>query len=196
MLVTSTILGLPDFAAAEVRLISALDHATRADLVESLGALDYPVSGASTASALVESHLAHAPDFSWSIHQAGRPAGVFALLPYRDRPNAVKTSTYLAPWSRGSGLNLALKRATVLAARAGHVEVYSSIAEANRRSLAAASKLFLSYEPTLVFEPTAERMAWIFNLSDPRAELTPGPVSIALMDAISRASGTLSLKAA
>jgi hypothetical protein len=39
-------------------------------------------------------------------------------------------------------------------------------------------------------------MAWIFSLSDPRAELTPGPVTTALMDALSQALGILSLKAA
>jgi hypothetical protein len=196
VLVTTLIPAHPNRVATEVRLIRALDRGARAELAGRLGALDYPVSGASTASDLVESHLARAAAFSWGIYQSGRPAGAFALLPSADRPGARKTSTYLAPWARGAGLNLALKRATVLAARASGVDVYSSIAETNRRSVAAASKVFVSYEPTLVFEPDAERMAWIFRLSDLTAELTPGPVCTALMDALSEAFGTLTLKAA
>lgn len=193
---TTLISARPERVDAQVRLIRTLDRAARASLAESLGVLDYPVSGASTAGALIDSHRAEAPDFSWAIYQSGKPAGVFALPPYRDRPGAAKTSTYLAPWARGAGLNLALKRATVLAARPSGLGVYSSIAEANHRSLAAASKLFVAYEPTLVFEPNAGRMAWIFTLTDRAAELTPGPVSTALMHAVSQAIGTLSLKAA
>jgi hypothetical protein len=196
VLVTTLIPAQHNRGISEVRLIAALDQAARTDLADTLGVLDYPVSRASTAHALIDSHLAGAPDFSWGIYRSGEPVGVFALPPYPDRPGAVKTSTYLAPWARGAGLNLALKRATVLAARAGGLDVYSSIAEGNRRSLAAASKLFVSYEPALVFEPHAERMAWLFELSDRAAELTPGPVNTALMDALSHAIGTLTLRAA
>lgn len=196
VLVTSLIPAHPDRVASEVRLIASLDHPARTHLADTLGALDYPVSRASSARALIDSHLAGAPRFSWGIYRSGEPVGVFALPPYRDRPGAAKTSTYLAPWARGTGLNLALKRATVLAARASGLDVYSSIAEGNRRSLAAASKLFVSYEPALVFEPHAERMAWIFDLTDRAAELTPGPVSTALMDALSHTLSNVSLKAA
>jgi len=196
VLVTTLIPAHASLEISEVRLIAGLNHAARTHLADTLGVLDYPVSRASSAHTLIESHRAGAPELSWGIYRSGEPVGVFALPPYQDRPGAAKTSTYLAPWARGAGLNLELKRATVLAARAGGLDVYSSIAEGNRRSLAAASKLFVSYEPVLIFEPHADRMAWVFDLSDPAAELTPGPVNTALMDALSHAISTLTLKAA
>ncbi len=182
--------------ALEIRLIASLPAADRGRLADVLGVLDYRVAGAVTGAALIESHVARAPRMSWAVFLYGEPVGAFALVPYQERPGALQTSTYLAHSVRGAGVNLALKRATVLASRRAHQDVYSSIAEGNARSLAAASKLFLSYEPGLVFEVTAGRTAWLFELSDTSSILSPGPVASGLVDALAQAMGARTLKVA
>lgn len=185
-----------DPEALEIRLMASLPGAERGRLADVLGVLDYRVAGAVTGAELIESHVARARRLSWAVFLHGEPVGAFALVPYLERPGAVQTSTYLAHCVRGAGVNLALKRATVLASRRAHHDVYSSIAEGNTRSLAAASKLFLSYEPALVFERTAGRTAWLFELSDESAVLSPGPVSARLAARPAEAMGARTLQVA
>lgn len=182
--------------AIEIRLIASLPAADRHHLEDVLGVLDYRVAGAATGAELIESHVTRAPDMSWAVFLKGEPVGAFALVPYLERPGAVQTSTYLAHSVRGAGVNLALKRATVLASRRAHHDVYSSIAEGNARSLAAASKLFLSYEPSLVFEVTSGRRAHLFELSDRSLILSPGLVASGLVDALAEAMDARTLQVA
>ncbi|WEO78797.1 hypothetical protein BJQ94_07140 [Cryobacterium sp. SO2] len=174
----------PDLVALELRLLSALDAVARDAVGCTLGELDYPVAAAPTGSALVQSYLLRAPESSWALWHNGAPAGVFAVVPYLELAGAHQTSTYLAPGARGSGLNAAVKRAAIVAARASSLSLYSSVHHANARSVAATRRLFTAIDPTKVFEHTAGRLAWRFDLSDPWARLADGPVHADLVDTL------------
>ena len=160
----------------DLRLLSSLDRAARDRVGSALGELDYPVAGAPTGASLLDSHLRRAPDRAWALFRGGEPAGVFAVVPYLELPGTQQTSTYLAHSARGTGLNTAVKRAAILAARAGSLPLYASVHHTNTRSLAATRRLFVLIEPVMVVEHTAGRLAWRCELSDPWAQLTDGPV--------------------
>lgn len=178
---------MPDPAAVDLRPLSELEPGSLHSVGAGLGDLDYPVAGVATGHALVESYLRRAPQSSWALWQNGAPAGVFAVVPYLELPGSRQTSTYLAPVARGTGLNTAVKRAAITAARAGAVPLYSSVHHANTRSLQATRGLFEAIEPVAVLERRAGRLAWRFDLSDPWARLTAGPVHPRLVDAFAPA---------
>jgi len=157
-------------------LLSAMDAQNRHAVGEALGALDYPVAGVPTGHDLVESYLRRAPGRAWALVHDGAPMGVFAVVPYPEVQGSYQTSTYLIRSARGTGLNPAVKRAAVVAARAHGIPLYSSVHHTNARSLAATRKLFVSIEATQVYEHGAARLAWRFDLSDPWAQLAPGAV--------------------
>ena len=171
----------------DLRLLSSLDRAT-VDLVGgTMGELDYPVAGAPTGPALLESYLRRAPDRAWALFLGGDPTGVFAVVPYPELTGTWQTSTYLSHPARGTGLNTAVKRAAIMAARAGSLPLFSSVHHANTRSLAATRRLFVSIEPVKVVEHTTGRLAWRFELSDPWARLTDGPVHPDLIEQLGAA---------
>ncbi|TFD87144.1 hypothetical protein E3T61_14985 [Cryobacterium lactosi] len=171
-----------DPVTVDLRLLSSLDVATLDTVGGTLGELDYPVAGAPTGRALVDSYLRRAPDSAWALFRGGAPAGVFAVVPYLELAGTMQTSTYLAHAARGTGLNTAVKRAAITAARTGSLPLYSSVHHANTRSLAATRRLFVSIEPVQVAERMTGRLAWRFELSDPWAQLTNGPVHQGLID--------------
>jgi hypothetical protein len=177
----------PDPVTVELVPLSTLQPSVLTMVADTLGALDHPVAGAPTGHALVESYLRREPERSWLLVQNGSPAGVFAVVPYPELPHTLQTSTYLVPAARGTGLNQTVKRAAITAARTGSVPLYSSVHHANARSLAATRRLFVSIEPVRVFEPTTGRLAWRFELSDPWAQLTDGPVRPDLVQTLAAA---------
>ncbi|TFB52823.1 hypothetical protein [Cryobacterium tagatosivorans] len=180
----------------DLRLIGSLDAATRDRVTAALGHLDFPVGQMRTGEALVRSYLHRAPDRSWALFQGDEAVGVFAVVPYLELPGTYQTSTYLTLAARGTGLNSSLKRAVVLASRAESLPLYSSIHHANARSLAATRKLFVSVEPTIVFERVAGRVAWRFELSVQRTQLAAGPVDSYIVALLGTAMRQPALQAA
>lgn len=185
-----------DPVAVDLRLLSSLNPATLDTVGSTLGELDYPVAGAPTGPTLLDSYLRRAPDSAWALFRGGDPAGVFAVVPYLELPGTLQTSTYLAHSARGTGLNTAVKRAAITAARAGSLPLYSSVHHTNTRSLAATHRLFVSIAPVQVVEHTTGRLAWRFELSDPWAQLTDGPVHPDLVDQLGAAFRQPALQAA
>lgn len=186
----------PAPATADLRLLDSLDAPTRQDVTAALGHLDHPVAQAHTGRTLVASYLRRAPDRSWAIFHENRAVGVFAVVPYLDLPGTHQTSTYLTPAARGTGLNASVKRAAVLASRTTSFPLYSSVHHANARSLAATRKLFVSCEPTIVFERAAGRVAWRFELSSPWARLSAAPTDKDLVARLAEALRSPALRAA
>ena len=180
----------------DLRLVSSLDRATLHAVGSTLGELDYPVAGAPTGQALLDSYLRRAPDRAWALFRGGEPAGVFAVVPYLELAGTWQTSTYLTRSARGTGLNTTVKRAAILAARAGALPLYSSVHHANTRSLAATRRLFVSIEPVRVVEHSTGRLAWRFELSDPWAQLTEAPAHPDLVEQLGAAFRQPALQAA
>ncbi|WP_066594633.1 hypothetical protein [Cryobacterium arcticum] len=180
----------------DIRLLTSLDESERDGLATALGALDYPVAGVATGHLLIESYLRRAPDRAWALFRGDEPVGAFAVVPYLELPGTQQTSTYLVPSVRGTGLNTAVKRATIVAARAHAVPLYSSIHHANARSLAATRGLFVSIDPVKVFEHSTGRLAWRFDLGDPWAQLAAGPAHPILEETVAGAFHAPSQQAA
>ena len=177
----------PSQVPPDIRLLVSLDPSERDGLAAALGSLDYPVAGVASGHLLIESYLRRAPDQAWALFRGDEPVGAFAVVPYLELPGTQQTSTYLAPAARGTGLNTAVKRAAIVAARAHAVPLYSSIHHANARSLAATRRLFVSIDPVQVFEHSTDRLAWRFDLGDPWAQLAAGQAQPAFEETLGAA---------
>lgn len=157
-----------------IRLLATLPVPDRRQVDDAVGDLDWRVSNLPDGRQLADSYVSRAPDAAWAVFVAGEPAGLFALIPYPEAPGSWQTSTYLVPGVRGTGINVALKRAVFTSARQTGFPLTMSIDIRNTRSMAAASKLLAGHRPDLVWEAHMSRWAWVFDLSAVGAQLAPG----------------------
>lgn len=143
-------------------------HALSADgrnvVGDALGQLDVPVAGQSDGRALVAHQLDRAPFTSWSVLRDNMVAGVFAIAPTVTFPG-VETSVYITPGHRRKGVNTAIYRAAITAARDCRIDLSACVALDNTDSLAAHHSLFQTPCPTDT-NPTGEWIRYRINEGD------------------------------